>query len=635
VTSTLAESFREELLTLLGTLETSLLVLDEHPEQELLDEVFRAAHNLKSATAMMGLRAASETAHHLETELDEMRSGHRAVERAAVTRLLQGVDRLREQVQEGEGEAAAPSTPEVLMTRRVRRVRVQLRLAEDAQITALDPLALLYALADFGAVVSSRTDDSRLPGLDDLDPEAMYLCFELVLETSATIDDLRSTFLFVEDRIELHLDEVQGEERPVTPPAGLESAPHLEPEPEPDGEGRRRGLETIVVGVRRIDALVNLAAELSIATSQIELLRAEGVIATDGRMMAACSDLRRLSSRIQEAAMAMRLVPMTSTFALLQRYVRDQSIRLGKDVTVEIRGAQTELDKSVAERLFDPLKHLVRNALDHGIETRAERSAAGKSPTGRILLSARQGQGEVVLVVEDDGRGLDLDRVREVAIRRGVVALDEPVTEAALIQTLFLPGFTTSAEVGELSGRGVGLDVVRRNVIELGGELHVDGARGQGCCVSLNVPMTLAVLDGLVLRCGREQIVVPVDDVRQIVRPAVGQRARLPDGEEVLRFAEGPVPLLRPGELFGFGTDDLRGGVAVLASSPAGIVALLVDEVISHEQIMLKSLHRSLRISDLILGAAVLGNGRVALVLDVAKLASKGRRPELRVAAAP
>lgn len=627
MTSTLAESFREELLTLLGTLETSLLVLDENPEQELLDEVFRAAHNLKSATAMMGLRAASATAHHLETELDEMRGGHRAVERAAVTRLLEGVDRLREQVL--EGETAPPSAAaEVLMPRRVRRVRVRLSLAEDAQITALDPLALLYALADFGEVVSSRTDDTRLPGLDDLDPEAMYLCFELVLETSATIDDLRSTFLFVEDRIELHLDEVPIDEPPAVVPAGPESAR------EPDGEGRRRGLETIVVGVRRIDALVDLAAELSIATSQIELLRAEGVAATDGRMVTACGDLRRLSSRIQEAAMFMRLVPMTSTFALLQRYVRDQSIRLGKEVVVEIRGAQTELDKSVAERLFDPLKHLVRNALDHGIETSAERLAAGKSPTGHILVSARQGQGEVVLVVEDDGRGLDLERVREVAVRRGVVALDEPVTEAALIQTLFLAGFTTCTEVGELSGRGVGLDVVRRNVLELGGELHVEGARGQGCRVSLNVPMTLAVLDGLVLRCGQEQIVIPVDDVRQIVRPAIGQRARLPDGQEVLRFAEGPVPLLRPAELFGFGSDEGR-GVAVLASSPTGVVALLVDEVLSHEQIMLKSLHRSLRISELILGAAVLGNGRVALVLDVAKLAAKGKRPAPTAAAIP
>ena len=626
--STLAESFREELLTLLGTLETSLLVLDENPEQELLDEVFRAAHNLKSATAMMGLRAASETAHHLETELDEMRSGHRAVERTAVTRLLAGVDRLRAQVHEGE---AAPTAAEVLMARRVRRVRVLLSLAEDAQITALDPLALLYALADFGVVVSSRTDDARLPGLDDLDPEAMYLRFELVIETSATIDDLRSTFLFVEDRIGLHLEEVPIDERPAAaapPPVSVESAP------EPEGEGRRRGLETIVVGVRRIDALVDLAAELSIATSQIELLRAEGVPATDGRMVSACSDLRRLSSRIQEAAMFMRLVPMTSTFALLQRYVRDQSIRLGKEVVVDVRGAQTELDKSVAERLFDPLKHLVRNALDHGIETPEERIAAGKSPTGHILVSARQGQGEVVLVVEDDGRGLDLERIREVAVRRGVVALDEPVTEAALIQTLFQAGFTTCSEVGELSGRGVGLDVVRRNVLELGGDLHVEGTRGHGCRVSLNVPMTLAVLDGLVLRCGHQQIVVPVDDVRQIVRPAVGQRARLPDGQEVLRFAEGPVPLLRPGELFGFSLDDAR-GVAVLAASPAGVVALLVDEVVSHEQIMLKSLHRSLRISDLILGAAVLGNGRVALVLDVAKLVSKGRRPEPRVAATP
>ena len=627
MSSSLAESFREELLTLLGALESSLLALDERPEQERLDEVFRAAHNVKSATAMVGLRAASETAHHLETELDEMRRGGRAVERATVTRLLESVDRLCAQVH--EREAAPPCAEEAFEASRVRRVRVGLRLTEDAQGAALDPLALLYAIAEFGAVVSSRTDDARLPGLDELDPEAMYLRFELVLETSATIDDLRSTFVFVEDRIELTLEELPADE----PPRSARSGPARGDEP--GDEGRRRGPETVVVGVRRIDALVDLAAELSIATIQLELLRAEGVPASDGRMVTASGELRRLSSRIQEAAMAMRLVPMASTFALLQRYIRDQSLRLGKDVVVDIRGAQTELDKSVAERLFDPLKHLVRNALDHGIETPAERRAAGKPPAGRILLTARQGQGEVVLAVEDDGRGLDLDRVREVAVERGFLGPDEPASEAALLQTLFRPGFTTSAAVGELSGRGVGLDVVQRNVLELGGELRVEGARGQGCCVSLNVPMTLAVIDGLVLRCGQQQIVLPVDDVRQIVRPSVGQRARLPDGQEVLRLPEGPVPLVRPGELLGFGSASPRGGVAVLVSSPAGVVALLADEVASHEQILLKSLHRRLRLPDLILGAAVLGNGRVALVLDVARLASKGARSEPRVAATP
>jgi two-component system chemotaxis sensor kinase CheA len=620
VISSLAESFREELVTLLEALETSLLGLDERPGQEQLDEVFRAAHNIKSATAMMGLRAAAETAHHLETKLDEMRSGRRSVDRATVTRLLDDLDRLRVQVRSPSagGEEAVPPAPAT------RRFRVLLSMAHDAPDAALDPLALLFAIADFGTVVSSRTDETRLPALEELDPEAMYLRFELVLETSVTLDDLRSAFLFAEDRIDLELSELPAEGR-LAGPDRAENA----------GEGRRPEAETVVVGVRRIDALVELAAELAIATTRLDQLRAQGVATSDGRIEAACGELRRLSSRVQEAAMSMRLVPMASTFALLRRYIRDQSLRLGKDVVVDVRGAQTELDKSVAERLFDPLKHLVRNALDHGIEPPAARLAAGKPAAGRLTLSARQGQGEVVLVVEDDGRGLDFGRIREIAVQRGVLAPDEPASDAALTQALFLPGFTTSAEVGELSGRGIGLDVVRRNVLELGGELHVEGGPGRGCRVSLTVPMTVAMLEGIVVRCAEEQIVIPVDDVRQLVRPGAGQSARLPDGQEVLRLPDGPVPLVRPGALLGLDTAAARGGVAVLVGAPAGVMALQVDEIVSHEQIMLKSLPRSLRLSDPILGAAVLGDGRVALVLDVNKITAGEREIEPVSAMAP
>ncbi len=606
------ESFQLELLELVRALEAGLLVLEESPDSAGIAELFRYAHNIKSAAAMLGLSQASSVAHQMETVLEEVRGGRRAIAAETISQLLGGVDSLRAFLTGADSTSAfdpisggaPPVHPGPL-----RRFRIALRLLPDSLRHGLDPLLLLAAAADLGQVVSTTTFDRRLPGIDEMDPLQLYLEFELILDTTTGERELRALFLFVEGAGDIEIRELA---QPVAPP--------------PD-EGRvlpafDRSTQTLLVSVRRVDALMELAAELSAATAHLEQLRDEHVGGEDGRMQALGTDFRRLASRIHEAALAIRLVPVAPTFTLLQRYVRDQSLRLGKSVKMTLRGEHTEVDKIVAERLFDPLKHLVRNALDHGIETPAERQSKGKPGRGRLSLEARQEHGRVVFDVRDDGRGLDLERIREQAQARGILAPDTQLGDDEASALIFLPGFSTADQVGELSGRGVGLDIVNRSVLDLGGDLRVRSQPDGGVTFTLSVPLTLTMIEGLVLRCDGQRLVVPLDVVRSLVRPQPDQLTRLPGDGEVLRLPDGIVPVVRLSQVLGRKAADASlPRIMVVASAPSGPLALCVDEVVAQEPVLLKGFHRALRMGAGVLAAAVISDGSIALVLDIAALA--------------
>ena len=602
------ESFREELLALLQSLEADLLDLEGGEDPDGVGKVFRGAHNIKSAAAMLGLTSAAEATHALESVLEAIREGERQVDRATVTHLLGGVDALRALIQ-GEPSPPAPAEARPAPASSPRRVRLALALDDRALARALDPLALLQVAGELGKVEEAKVDLSRLPDLRALEPERLYLAFELVLVTSASLDELRGALLFAEGSGTVELAE-------------LPAARAVEARELPEG----CGATTLVVPARRVDALVDLSAELLVASSRVEHLRQEGIPTRDGRMENACREVQKLASRIQEAAMAIRLVPLEPTFVMLRRFIRETSARLGKEVEVVLEGGQTELDRSVAERLLDPLKHLARNALDHGIEPPGERLAAGKVARGRLLLAARQEQGQVVLAVEDDGRGVDPSRVRVAAGERGLLVPGAELSEAEALRLIFQPGFSTAPQAGELSGRGVGLDVVRRNLVDLGGDLQVESQVGRGTGFTLRVPLTLAVLEGLVVGVDGERLVVPLDEVEQLLSLRAGQVARLPDGRVVLQLPDRTVPLVRP-LAAGCTVELARRGIALVTSSSAGRVALQVDEVLSQEPVLLKPLHRELRMGGGLLGAAVLGDGRVALVLDLARLLGREMSP--------
>lgn len=606
------EAFQLELLDLVRALEAGLLVLEESEESadgERIAELFRHAHNIKSAAAMLGLSRASAVAHQMETVLEEVRSGQRATTAATISQLLGDVDALLELLTGPGGAGPAPSRPAPAPPGVSRQVVISLRLLPDALRHALDPLVLLAAAAELGQVVSTTTSDRKLPSLFELDPVQLYLEFELVLLTAASERELRALFLFAEGAGDIELRE------PVPPTA-------------PPDESREpatldRTAQTLLVSVRRVDALVELAAELSAATAQLEQLRDAGASGEEARIHALGHGIRQLASRIHEAALAIRLVPVAPTFMLLRRYVRDQALRLGKSVEMVIRGEQTEVDKIVAERLFDPLKHLVRNALDHGIETPAERQAKGKSSRGRLVLEARQEHGRVVLDVCDDGRGLDLERIRQTARSRGLLAEGDELGDAEASALIFLPGFSTASQIGELSGRGVGLDVVNRSVLDLGGDLRVRSQPDAGVTFTLSVPLTLTMIEGLVLRCAGQRLVVPLDVVRSLARPRADQLTRLPGGGEILRLPGSVVPVVRLSQVLGQEPGPAAAGlprIIIVAAAPSGLLGLCVDEIVAQEPVLLKGFHRALRVGAGILAAAVISDGSIALVLDIAAL---------------
>jgi len=603
------DEFRRELLALTGTLEKNLLALETNADEESIDEVFRAAHNIKSAALMLGLRAAADAAHEMESVLDRVRSGQEPLTREMVTAMLSTVDLIRGSLSESTREQ---SDGEVDAHGRERALALELEFSHDAPASGLDPLTLLRSLADLGGIEELSVDDRDLPELSALDATQFYLRFRVVLRTTAPRAEVEALFAFAEDHVRWSIES----DAVAIEPSGGGGSPSR-----PDA-----ALETILVPVRRVDGLVDLAAEVAIATGHLEQLRRAGIDGKDPRMENASLELRRLASRVQEAAMAIRLVPLASTFAMLRRFVRDQALQLGKEVVVELRGEQCELDKSVAERLFDPLKHLVRNALDHGIETPEERRLAGKPARARILLSARQEEGEMVLTVEDDGRGIHVERVRDVARERGLIQGDAQLSEEEALALIFAPGFSTATSVGELSGRGVGLDIVRTNVEASGGELRVERLAGGGTRFSLCVPLSLAVFEGLVLQAGGERLIVPVSAVRALINSSTIRAHELPDGRLVVALPDQPIPVIDPAELFAF--EESQGGeqrLLVAVETGAGLVALEVDDVLSKESIMLKTLQRTLRFGDGLLGAAILGDGHPALVIDVSAVVTGGR----------
>ncbi len=607
------QAFQEELLELVRTLEGGILELEKHADAERIGNVFRCAHNIKSAAAMLGLEQASSTAHELENILEEVRAGHRVIDAEIITHLLNRLDMLTVLLAEPAETTLHESQPPVqpALPPKSRRLCVSLHLDADALLRALDPLTLLDAAAQFGRISKSSTDESRLPPLESLDPEQLYLGFDLVLETAATAEDLRSVFLFAEGAGQITVYEVQ-----EPPPAQslIEEARELLED---------RSLQTLVVSVSRVDALIELAAELSVATAQLEQLSDSPKSAAETRMHAACTSVRQLASRIQEASMAIRLVPVAPTFALLRRYVRDQAMRMGKAVEVSQHGEHLEIDKTIAERLFNPLKHLVRNALDHGIEAPEERARKGKPLRGQLVLEARQEHGRVVLDVRDDGRGLDLLRIREVAVARRLISADAEISEADAYSLIFKPGFSTASRIGTLSGRGVGLDVVHRDIVDLGGDLRVRSQAGRGVTFTLSVPLTLAIIEGLVLRCAEEYVVVPLEFVRNIFRPRAMHIAHLPGGAEVLRLADAVLPLVRLSTVLGFPTAfGSAVPLVVILSTSSGLLGLYVDEVVSQESVLLKGFHRSLCMGEGILAATVLASGRIALVLDISAIFS-------------
>jgi two-component system, chemotaxis family, sensor kinase CheA len=496
-----------------------------------------------------------------------------------------------------------------------------------------DPTLILAALSELGHL-QVTLDASRLPAWEHLDPADAWLAWTLHLTTAEPETSVREAFEFVEGLCDLDIRPLTAPAPPpaatpspetvAAPPAATPDAPRSDARRHPGDDPAPGPRPTLRVDLERVDRLINAVGELIINQAMIEQSLGDLKLAADAEIIAHVEDFRLLARDLQEAVMAIRAQPVKPLFQRMSRILREAADATGKRVRLITAGDATEVDKTVVERLADPLTHMVRNAVDHGLEPSDRRAAAGKDPEGTIRLSAAHRSGSVVITLSDDGGGLDRTRIRDTAIRRGLIPSDADLTEAEVDALLFLPGFSTAATVSNLSGRGVGLDVVRNAVAALGGRIAIASVPGRGTEFTISLPLTLAVLDGLVISVAGQTMVIPISAVVETIRPGPGDLHRM-GPETVLLAVRGRfLPMVDVAASLGFPARDpgLPPLVLLVETDGAGDVALIVDAVLDQRQVVIKGLEGNYHAIPGISAATVLGDGRIALILDAEALAA-------------
>lgn len=647
------QAFFEESFEGLQAMEAALLALDPNSaDSETVNTIFRAAHSIKGGAGTFGFTEIATFTHDLETLLDQVRSGQRATDTALVDVVLRSVDVLREMLEcardgyqaeitaasglRGEIQAllehdAATPADATSETESGVGGHWQIGFAphRDIMLTGNDPLRILRELARLGDAMVTA-DASDLPSLLDVDPEQCYLRWTIELHGEVSENDIREVFAWVDDECDLtiqaQVEESQTERASQPPEEVAESAPDAlagapAAQPNPASKPPRKDAGSIRVATDKIDQLINLVGELVITQSMLEQTARTLDPVTNELLLSGLSELERNTRHLQEAVMSTRMLPVDFVFSRFPRVVRDTATRLGKQVVLETSGEGAELDKGVIEKIVDPLNHIVRNAIDHGIEMPQERTAAGKPAQASIRLSAWHQGGHIALQVSDDGKGLDRDKILAKARDAGM-SLADNLPDSEVWQLIFAPGLSTAAEVTDISGRGVGMDVVRRNIQSLGGSVDIESQTGVGTQVTIRLPLTLAILDGMSVRVGEEIYILPLDSVIESLQPQLDDIRSMAGAARLMQVRGEFLPLLSLRELFGVAGQDLPldHGIVVIVEAEGRQVALIVDELVGQQQVVIKSLERNYRRVSGISGATILGDGRVALILDVGEV---------------
>jgi two-component system, chemotaxis family, sensor kinase CheA len=476
-------------------------------------------------------------------------------------------------------------------------------------------------LAQLGEL-HSTVDLSALPSIESFVPTTCYLAWRITLETDASPNDIREVFEWVSNACALEIEPVIEVEAPV-----LESAVEGDVlRPEGTGEARRdanrdASLVTMHVRTDKIDDLVNLVGELVITHTMLRQTAQHLDAIKDARAVAVLAQLERNVQDIQERVLAIRMMPVNHVFGRFPRLVRDLGLQLGKAIELKLSGEQSELDKSVIEQLIDPLTHLVRNALDHGIELPADRLAVGKPAKGTLTLHAEHRGGRFVITVTDDGRGINPEMVRRRAVEIGLIETEEALDEAAVHALLLKPGFSTAQKISNVSGRGVGLDVVSQNVRKLGGSLEISSTLGVGTRFMINLPLTLAIVDGMIVGVSGERYIIPITFIRECLQVSAVQVQSVAGQGQVLQLRGEYIPVLKLSEVCALGgVAPSEQSVLVVLEAENRVVALQVDELLGQDQVVIKSLEANYRKVEFMAGASILGDGRVALILDVTEI---------------
>ncbi|MEF2074245.1 chemotaxis protein CheA [Consotaella aegiceratis] len=657
-----AETFRQEAADLMESLEQTLLDLEQRPDDaDLVARAFRALHTLKGSGAMFGFTAVAEFLHEFETAFDRVRKGEAAANKAMVAAALESCDHVGDLINgsvtdEGRGERIlgelraavsgglapatnepAPHEPAAAAPEAGTGWRIHFALPADALMLGTNPLLLIAELSDL-APARVRAAIGNVPPLEVIEPSTSYMSWEVVLEEGTSREAIEDVFLFIRDDMELTIEPIGSEIQPDVPAtdsgetAALAAAEPVQPAPaKPSAKADRpaateRANSSLRVPAERLDELMDRVGELVIAQARLNELAAQS---REPNLGAVAEEIARLTASLRDTTMSTRMVQIGSLFGRFRRLVHDLSRDLGKPLEFVTEGEETELDKTVIEQLADPLVHLIRNSVDHGVEPADKRAASGKPATGTIRLSASYRGAEVAIAVSDDGAGLDASRIRAKAEENGLIASGAQMADTDIYPLIFQPGFSTAKEITSLSGRGVGMDVVKRTIDGLRGSIDIDTKLGQGTTVTLRLPLTLAIIDGLLVRVGDSRYTIPLAAVEECVELPDGAGADA-KGRNFLNIRGALVPFLRLRELFGAETEPDRFQKVVIVASGSTRVGLVVDQIIGNNQTVIKQLSRLHSNVKTFSGATILGDGTVALILDVMHLVGFGQSLEER-----
>jgi two-component system chemotaxis sensor kinase CheA len=654
--------FRTEAAELFEQIESGLLdLLHDLSDQDQIDAVFRGLHTLKGSGAMFGFEALAAFTHHCETAFDRVRKGEVPATSELIAAVLAAQDHMRALVENplgvpgdigdkllaklhdavGEGNRgsvthvpAAVKAAQPAPKPKATTWNVSFRLSINAMANGTNPLGLLDELDELGEC-EIVADLSKVPSLDVLNPSDLHVGWSVTLTTEQPKSAIEDVFIFVMDDMEINIrqleDTAEIEETPVVEEV-LQTPAKVAPAAAPvqNDAKNAKANENVRVPAERLDELMDRVGELVIAQSRLSQLAGGSA---DILLRSVSEDVERLSGELRDTMMVLRMVPIAQLFGRFRRLIHDLARETGKHIELVTEGESTEVDKGVIERLADPLVHLVRNSCDHGLETPEERIAAGKPAIGTITLVARQSGGDVTISIRDDGRGINRDRVRAKAESSGIIAANAVLADQELLQLIFQPGFSTAAQVTNLSGRGVGMDVVKRSVEALRGTINVTSTTGVGSEISLAIPLTLAIIDGLLVRVGTGCYVIPLSAVEECLElsPEEDLRSR---GRSFISLRESLVPFIRLRDLFRTGTPPDQFQKVVVVSTGSERVGLVVDQIIGDHQTVIKAMSKLHHDVSTFSGATILGDGSVALILDVGHLVAAGQHQEAQLRAA-
>jgi len=647
-------------------METGLLNLDMGDvDAEEINTIFRAAHSIKGGSGTFGFIDISEFTHDMETLLDEMRDERRQVTQSAINVLLGSVDCLREMLTAIQSEQvvdkervvahkkelevelnakaiqASTSTVEVegkILSQPIKGWNILFCPHSGLLKTGNDPVRMFRELSSLGELTTT-VDFQGVPDLEQLNPEECYLSWVLNVRGQSNKESMDEIFDWVEGDCDLAITPLTEQVFSINQASPGEqisladtTTTNVDSATKSKVAGKKESAKdsakissSIRVDTGKIDTLINMVGELVITQSMLSLVGETFAVNKLEQLKDGLSQLERHTRELQESVMNIRMLPINFVFSRFPRLVHDLSAKLEKKIELVLVGEHTEVDKTVVELLSDPLVHLVRNSLDHGIEMPADRVAADKPETGIITLEAYHRGGEIVIEVKDDGKGLDKELLISKAIEKGLIAEDAVLTDKQTYELIFMAGFSTAEKLTDVSGRGVGMDVVRRNIQSLGGNIEISSELGKGSTIAIHLPLTLAILDGQSIAVGEERFIIPLAAIVESVRITEDMINRVAGKGETFRLRDEYLSIVRMHEIFDVKTvkeTRLTEGLVVVVDGQGMRCGLFIDDLLGQQQVVVKSLEANYRKVDGVSGATILGDGSVALILDIPGLVS-------------